>query len=164
MPDKTEAEGPLPSGQGLCTQEPEACVGARSRQSRRKRRRSGDRRGKKEQPAYTLLMTPPEPPTSAAAWCASSTIHQRHGDRASGDDSDCALPVYCRFRALVKSNIASNWPQLLRMIDGEGFPAGIMLSPNVRVWEVSAVRRWLATRPSARKAVPPRRQSEELSA
>src|ERR1700747_2674240 len=44
-PRRSEAEGPLFGGQGLLTQEPEACVGARSRQSRGQRRRQGDHRG-----------------------------------------------------------------------------------------------------------------------
>jgi predicted DNA-binding transcriptional regulator AlpA len=79
----------------------------------------------------------------------------RNGD--SGDDDDAAavetLPVLCRFRDLVAAKVATNWPQLLRMIDQEGFPEGIWLSSNIRAWEINQVRRWLAARPTARKKV-----------
>ena len=91
-----------------------------------------------------------------AALAATISTPQRQGDRASGDDDADArlLPVYCRFRDLVDAGIATNWPQLLRMIDDQGFPTGIWLSANIRGWEVAEVRRWLASRPSARKSLP----------
>jgi hypothetical protein len=92
------------------------------------------------------------------------TLHQRHGDRSSGVDDagdDAKLPVYCRFADLIEAGIATNWPQLLRMIDNQGFPEGIWLSANIRAWEVASVRRWLAQRPTARKQIlKPYRQKE----
>ena len=92
------------------------------------------------------------------------TLHQRHGDRSSDDDDagdDAKLPVYCRFADLIEAGIATNWPQLLRMIDNQGFPEGIWLSANIRAWEVASVRRWLAQRPTARKQIlKPYRQKE----
>ena len=91
---------------------------------------------------------------------AATSPHQRHGDRGSGDDdasaARCALPTLVRYRDLVESGLVSSWQQLNRMIDGpEAFPPGTMLSPNVRVWDAGAVRRWIESRPTARKVLPP---------
>jgi predicted DNA-binding transcriptional regulator AlpA len=87
---------------------------------------------------------------------------RRNGDRHSGDDDDDAgLPVLCRFRDLQAAGITDNWPHLLRMIDNEAFPEGILLSRNIRAWPVAEVRRWLAARPTARKVVNPRRVIKE---
>jgi hypothetical protein len=71
------------------------------------------------------------------------------------------LPVHCRYSDLVDANITHNWPHLLRMINEEGFPPGIMLSRNVRAWTVPSVLDWLSSRPTARKVVPPRRHKTE---
>lgn len=68
------------------------------------------------------------------------------------------LPVYCRYRDLVEAGITGNWPHLLRLIEDEGFPAGVMLSANIRAWDIAEVRKWLATRPTARKVAPPRKE------
>jgi hypothetical protein len=90
----------------------------------------------------------PPPPTS--------NVHQRHGDRASGDDDDepKLLPVYVRYHDLVGAGIVGSWAQLNRMIAREDFPAGQLLSPNIRAWRLSTVQRWLDTRPAARKKIP----------
>ena len=96
----------------------------------------------------------------------------RQGDRGNrdhgGDDAavDAArlLPVYVRFNDLVRANIATSWPQVLRMIEGENFPTGIMLGPNTRAWRLDLVEAWLAARPTARKIVNPRRVKEEEAA
>ncbi len=74
------------------------------------------------------------------------------------------LPVYCRFADLVEANIAPNWPTLLRMVDQENFPAGVMLSANIRAWDVEQVRLWLASRPSERKVVAPKRRRDRAGA
>jgi predicted DNA-binding transcriptional regulator AlpA len=74
------------------------------------------------------------------------------------------LPVYVRFNDLVRANIATSWPQVLRMIEGENFPTGIMLGPNTRAWRLDLVEAWLAARPTARKIVNPRRVKEEEAA
>ena len=101
--------------------------------------------------------------------------HQRQGDRAS-DDDDRRRPSRQRGPSspraatgslnpasrsssattdLVAAGFVGSWTQLLRMIDDEGFPAGTMLSANVRAWRLDELEAWLASRPSARKAVPP---------
>mgnify|MGYP000943602430 CR=1 FL=1 len=60
-----------------------------------------------------------------------------------------SLPVYVRFPDLASANIVRNWPQLLRLIEAEGFPRGIRLSANARAWEIAEVQAWLASRPPA---------------
>jgi hypothetical protein len=77
---------------------------------------------------------------------AATTIPQRRSS---------ALIPWVRYRDLVEANVVNNWTQLLRLIDGEGFPAGIMLSPNIRAWRLDQVNAWLADRPTARKVPPP---------
>ena len=85
--------------------------------------------------------------------------HQRHGDRGCGDgDSDARrvlLPVYVRFRDLEAAGIVANWTTLLRLIDDEGFPAGVLIGPNSRAWRLDSITEWLEARPTARKPVPP---------
>jgi hypothetical protein len=86
----------------------------------------------------------------------------QNGDRGNADDDAAdTLPVYCRFKDLREAKIASNWPQLLRMIDLEGFPKGVWLSSNIRAWEIGLVRRWLAERPTARKKIVLHKQKAE---
>jgi predicted DNA-binding transcriptional regulator AlpA len=97
------------------------------------------------------------PPETAA-------IHQRFGDRGDDDDGDNddgddaarRLPVYVRFRDISAAGIARNWPTLTRLIEEEGFPRGVMLSPNIRAWRLDEIRVWLETRPIERKPVPTR--------
>jgi hypothetical protein len=68
--------------------------------------------------------------------------------------SSARLPVYCRYRDLVENGICGSWQQLNRLIADHGFPYGIMLSPNVRAWDVEEIRQWLASRPRDRKILP----------
>jgi predicted DNA-binding transcriptional regulator AlpA len=65
------------------------------------------------------------------------------------------LPVFVRYKDLVESGIVRSWTQLLRMIDDEDFPAGVMLGPHTRPWRADEVQEWLAARPTARKPIPP---------
>jgi predicted DNA-binding transcriptional regulator AlpA len=98
--------------------------------------------------------------------------HQRQSDRASGDDDSEAeraaklaarrsrlmqsgFPVFCRFNDLVAAGIVQNRTTLLRLIDDENFPPGVMIGPNTRAWPLSELEAWLASRPSGRKVVPP---------
>jgi hypothetical protein len=81
--------------------------------------------------------------------------HQRQGDRGAGDDSQHhGLPIFVRYTDLVAANIVGNWTTLLRLIDDEGFPPGVMIGPNMRAWRLDDVEEWLASRPSARKTMP----------
>jgi hypothetical protein len=104
--------------------------------------------------------------------------HQRQADRASGDDDSEAerlkaerleakrvarrnrliqsgFPIFVRYEDLVAAGFVGSWTQLLRMVAAEGFPAGTMLSANVRAWRLDEIEQWLAARPSARKIMPP---------
>jgi predicted DNA-binding transcriptional regulator AlpA len=93
---------------------------------------------------------------------ASSKIspHQRQGDRGSDDDTAARLPTFVRFHDLRAVGIVSNWPQLYNLIDDYDFPPGVLLSPNIRAWDIEEVQRWLASRPTDRKIVAPRRSKQ----
>jgi hypothetical protein len=54
-----------------------------------------------------------------------------------------------RFADLKAAKVVSSWPQLKRLIDNYGFPAGYHTSPSVRVWDVKAVEDWLQHRREA---------------
>jgi hypothetical protein len=82
-----------------------------------------------------------------------SIIHYHQGDRPSPDQDARGLPVFIRFKNLKAAGIVENWPHLLTLIEQQNFPAGTMLSPNVRAWNIEDVRQWLATRPTDRKVV-----------
>jgi predicted DNA-binding transcriptional regulator AlpA len=82
-----------------------------------------------------------------------STIHHGQGDHSPSDEDARGLPVLIRFRNLKAAGIAENWPHLLALIEKQNFPTGVMLSPNIRAWNVQDVRQWLATRPIDRKVV-----------
>jgi predicted DNA-binding transcriptional regulator AlpA len=43
----------------------------------------------------------------------------------------------------------NNWTTLLRWIETEGFPPGILLGPNSRAWYEDEIEAWLANRPQA---------------
>lgn len=96
---------------------------------------------------------------------------RRQGDRASGDDDSDAvradkltarrsglmqsgLPVFYRFSDLVAAGLVNNRTTLLRLIDKQGFPPGVMIGDNTRVWRVSDIEAWIASRPTARKVTP----------
>jgi predicted DNA-binding transcriptional regulator AlpA len=83
---------------------------------------------------------------------------RRQGDRSDPDAA--ALPVFVRFKDLVAARIIGNWPTLIRLINEQNFPAGVMLGKNTRAWRLDEVRAWLAALPSERKIVP-RRVSEQ---
>jgi hypothetical protein len=92
-----------------------------------------------------------------------SAVHQRQGDRGSSDDDSAAwraLPVFVRYTDLEAAGIVNNWTTLLRLIDVEGFPPGVMIGPNTRAWRADEVEQWLAERPSARKIMPPGARGE----
>src|SRR6185436_7173218 len=96
--------------------------------------------------------------------------HQRHGDRGTDDGSEderlkaerreaklaarrsnlvqTGFPVFCRYDDLVAAGIVASWTTLLRLIDDEKFPTGVMIGPNTRAWPLSEVETWLASRPS----------------
>ena len=74
---------------------------------------------------------------------------------------DTRLTTFVRFRDLVDANIVRNWPTLLRLIDEDGFPPGVMLGRNTRAWALDEVEAWLAARPTAKKVVHGRKQQHD---
>jgi predicted DNA-binding transcriptional regulator AlpA len=61
-----------------------------------------------------------------------------------------------RYPDLVAMGVVNSRPTLARMIATQGFPPGRLISPNARAWEEGEVTAWIASRPTARKVVPPR--------
>jgi predicted DNA-binding transcriptional regulator AlpA len=59
-----------------------------------------------------------------------------------------------RYPALVEKGVVNPGGRmtLKRLIDTQGFPAGILISPNARAWDEDEVDAWIASRPAARKA------------
>ena len=82
---------------------------------------------------------------------ASSLVQHHHQDRGDTDDADddgLGGLAHVRVKDLVDAKIISGWAQLKRLIDEQRtFPKGILLSPNVRVFAVAEVKKWLETRP-----------------
>jgi predicted DNA-binding transcriptional regulator AlpA len=58
---------------------------------------------------------------------------------------------YLRFPDLAARGIVNSRMTLKRLIDGQGFPPGVLLTPNARAWTEAEVNEWLASRPVARK-------------
>jgi len=58
---------------------------------------------------------------------------------------------YIRFPDLVARGIVKSRMTLHRLIDGQGFPPGQLITPNCRAWSEDEVNQWLASRPVARK-------------
>ena len=79
---------------------------------------------------------------------------------AKTHNDSSALPVLVRFTDLKAAGITENWTHLTRLINEQGFPAGILLSANIRAWDAASVRQWLASRPVERKVVNPPRVKE----
>ena len=93
-----------------------------------------------------------------------TTPHQRDGDRASDDDdASRRLPRLVRYRDLIAAGIVTNYQTLNRLVDEYDFPAGFLISPNIRVWDLDEVEAWLAARPVSRKAVSTRKRETEAA-
>jgi predicted DNA-binding transcriptional regulator AlpA len=56
-----------------------------------------------------------------------------------------------RYPDLVAKGIVNSRMTLGRLIDNQGFPAGVLITPNARAWDESEVDAWIAARPAARK-------------
>jgi predicted DNA-binding transcriptional regulator AlpA len=57
------------------------------------------------------------------------------------------LPLYLRVPDLIDMGVIKSWTDLVRLIAEHGFPAGILLSPKVRVWRIEEIKAWLDSRP-----------------
>jgi hypothetical protein len=58
------------------------------------------------------------------------------------------IVVILRFNDLKKRGVVRNRPQLKRLQVNHGFPIGVMLSGNTRVWTEQEINDWLASRPT----------------
>lgn len=47
---------------------------------------------------------------------------------------------------LVRRRLTSGWRQTNNLIARHGFPAGFLVSPQVRLWPIAEVERWVAER------------------
>lgn len=56
------------------------------------------------------------------------------------------LPRLLRFADLKAAGIVKNWPQVKRLVERDGFPAGFLLSANTRVWDEADVAAWVQKR------------------
>jgi predicted DNA-binding transcriptional regulator AlpA len=79
--------------------------------------------------------------------------------RLPDHESPRSLPKFIRFRDLRDAGIADNYTTLARLVTEHAFPPGILISPNIRAWNLDEVERWLATRPSDRKPLPARSEA-----
>ncbi len=67
---------------------------------------------------------------------------------------------FLRYPDLVARGVVRSRMTLKRLIDGQGFPTGVLLTPNCRAWTEAEVDAWLASRPVARKPAPERSNEE----
>jgi hypothetical protein len=58
------------------------------------------------------------------------------------------LKTLLRFSDLKARGIARSWAQLARLQRTSGFPAGRMLSANIRCWDEAEVEIWWESRPT----------------
>ena len=68
-----------------------------------------------------------------------------------------------RFADLKSRNIVKNWPTLLRWIQREGFPSGMLLGPNTRAWREADIEAWLASRDLRKPSGSTRKPSHSTS-
>ena len=71
---------------------------------------------------------------------------------------------YLRFADLKARGIVNNWATLRGRIRKFKFPPGRLIGPNSRAWTEAEVDAWIASQPTALKAVPPRRRPREAEA
>lgn len=57
-----------------------------------------------------------------------------------------------RYPDLVAKGVVNSRMTLKRLIDNQGFPPGVLITPNSRAWDEEEVDAWIKARPSARKA------------
>ena len=58
---------------------------------------------------------------------------------------------WIRYPDLVAKGVVNSRMTLKRLIDTQGFPAGVLITPNARAWDEKEVDAWIAARPAARK-------------
>jgi predicted DNA-binding transcriptional regulator AlpA len=56
-----------------------------------------------------------------------------------------------RYPDLVAKGVVNSRMTLKRLIDTQDFPPGVLITPNARAWDETAVDEWISSRPAARK-------------
>jgi predicted DNA-binding transcriptional regulator AlpA len=56
-----------------------------------------------------------------------------------------------RYCDLAAKGVVNSRMTLKRLIDFQGFPPGVLITPNARAWDEAEVNAWIASRPTARK-------------
>ena len=113
----------------------------RTTERRRRRRRWMISIAASRAPSDAPSRTPSRPPSDAPSRTLSGTQAARRG-RCRRSCSDFRP----RSGAIAKSKMT-----LHRLIRDEGFPAGILVTPNSRAWTEESVNDGVANRPSAKK-------------
>jgi predicted DNA-binding transcriptional regulator AlpA len=67
------------------------------------------------------------------------------------------LAKQLRFIDLLTLGVVTNRVTLNNWIRDRDFPRGTLIGPNTRVWDEAEVTAWLASRPTAPKPPPPKR-------
>jgi predicted DNA-binding transcriptional regulator AlpA len=57
--------------------------------------------------------------------------------------------TFLSFADLKRAGIVTSWPHVAKLIRGEGFPPGVMLSKNRRRWAEEEIAEWCRNRPVA---------------
>jgi predicted DNA-binding transcriptional regulator AlpA len=70
---------------------------------------------------------------------------------------------YISYPGLVDKGAVNSRMTLWRMIREHGFPAGLMITPNRRVWAEDEVDAWIASRPTAKKLGTPKAPVETVA-
>ncbi len=63
-----------------------------------------------------------------------------------------AMSQMLRFPDLVARGLFVSRMTLKRAIDSQGFPPGVLITPNARAWSEAEVNAWIAARPVSRKS------------
>jgi Prophage CP4-57 regulatory protein (AlpA) len=66
---------------------------------------------------------------------------------------------YLRFADLKARGVVKNWTTLARLVNEQGFPAGVRLGAQTRAWDEAEVAAWLEARRIASPAGPHRPRS-----
>ena len=61
-----------------------------------------------------------------------SAEHHYLGQKAQPASSETRLPIFVRYKDIADAGICDCYLQLYNMIDNDGFPPGMLVSPNVR--------------------------------
>lgn len=75
-----------------------------------------------------------------------------------------AVEQFLRFADLKNLKICQSYPQLRNLQKHCGFPVGVLISPNCRIFAACEVNSWLASRPTNPKPQPGQRKQSAQAA